>query len=536
MYQPTSRKAFSTATAAQALSHRISAPTSPAIVGPKTPIGILIASAPAHGDLAMLMQQRLGLKLSQKPVLTQSLRQLVKLLALNKLDLKAEINQELSENPVLEIGGEMSDGPESETAGSEQEADETATPESDVGEASDDPFSEINLAEFFDDYLDSGPRAPAGEVSEKPSFETFLAEPSTLSDHLEWQLSMSRASEAVAAAAEAVIGNLSQDGYLTASLDEIRETANVSHEDAEAGILLVQTFDPTGIAARDLRECLLLQLNESEPEDGDAMVIVRDYFHDLENHDLAAIAEKSGKTLEHVEHGVAVIKTLDPRPGQRYAASENRLVEPDVYFVKSSNGFRVVLNEEDLPDVRLNRGYRRLLGKGQSTKEVRNYVRERYHSAIQLLRNIEQRRQTIRSVCEAIIRRQSGLFSHGIEHLRPMMIKDVAEEIGVHPSTVSRAVANKYAHTEHGVYELRFFFSEAVQGPAGASLPLMLLKRKVKQMIEQEDPAHPLTDDTISKVLNENGISVTRRTVAKYREDLGVASTHKRRRKKITLQ
>lgn len=484
----------------------------------------------------MLMQQRLGLKLSQKPVLTQSLRQLVKLLALNKLDLKAEINQELSENPVLEMGGEMTDSSESEAAGSEQEVDETATPELDAGEASDDPFSEINLAEFFDDYLDAGPRAPAGEISEKPSFETFLAEPSTLSDHLEWQLSMSRASEAVAAAAGAVIGNLNQDGYLTASLEEIRETADVSHEDAEAGISLVQTFDPTGVGARDLRECLLLQLQESEPEDGDAMVIVRDYFADLENHDLSAIAENSGKTLEHVEHGVAVIKTLDPRPGQRYAASENRLVEPDVHFVKSSDGFRVALNEEDLPDVRLNRGYRRLLGKGQSTKEVRDYVRERYHSAIQLLRNIEQRRQTIRSVCEAIIRRQSGLLSHGIDHLRPMMIKDVAEEIGVHPSTVSRAVANKYAHTEHGVYELRFFFSEAVQGPAGASLPLMLLKRKVKQMIEQEDAAHPLTDDAISKVLNENGISVTRRTVAKYREDLGIASTHKRRRKKVALQ
>ena len=478
----------------------------------------------------MLMQQRLGLKLSQKPVLTQSLRQLVKLLALNKLDLTAEINQELSENPVLEIGGELDDGSEGEAGGSGQEADDTGVSES-ADEVSDDPFSEINLAEFFDDYLDAGPRAPAGEISEKPSFETFLAEPSTLGDHLEWQLSMSRASEAVVAAAEAVIGNLSPDGYLTASLDEIRETADVSHEDAEAGIALVQTFDPSGVAARDLRECLLLQLRESEPEDGDAMVIVRDCFSDLENHNLQAIASKSGKTIEHIEHGVAVIKSLDPRPGQRYAASENRLVEPDVYFVKSSDGFRVVLNEDDLPDLRLNRGYRRLLSKGQSTKEVRDYVRERYHSAIQLLRNIEQRRQTIRSVCEAIIRRQNGLLSHGIDYLRPMMIKDIAEEIGVHPSTVSRAVSNKYAHTEHGVYELRFFFSEAVQGPAGASLPLMLLKRKVKQMIEQEDPARPLTDEKISKVLNGNGISVTRRTVAKYREDMGIASTHKRRRK-----
>ena len=479
----------------------------------------------------MLMQQRLGLKLSQKPVLTQSLRQLVKLLALNKLDLKAEINQELSENPVLELSGEGEEVPDADP-GAQEEAGAEAGSDAD-GEVNDDAFSEIDLAAFFDDYLDSGPRAPSAEVAERPSFETFLAEPSTLGDHLEWQLSMSRGSKEVIAAADAVIGNLNEDGYLTATLDEIAESVGVTAEQAEQAVELVQTFDPLGVAARDLRECLLIQLGECEPEDGTATTIVKGYFTELENKDLAAISEQTGKPLNEIEEAVALIRTLDPRPGQRYAASENRLVEPDVYFVKSADGgFRAVLNEDDLPDVRLNRGYRRLLDRGKSSKEVRNYVRERYHSAIQLLRNIEQRRQTIRSVCESVIRRQSGFLSHGLEYLRPMMIKDVAEEIGVHPSTVSRAVANKYAHTEHGVYELRFFFSEAVQGPAGASIPLMLLKRKVKKMIEQEDPTKPLTDDRISKILKENGVSVTRRTVAKYREDMNIPSTHRRRKKK----
>jgi RNA polymerase sigma-54 factor len=206
-------------------------------------------------------------------------------------------------------------------------------------------------------------------------------------------------------------------------------------------------------------------------------------------------------------------------------------VEPDVQFAKTPEGFRVVLNDDDMPELRLNRSYRNLLKRGEASGDVRNYIKERYNSAIQLLRNIEQRRQTIRSVCDSIVKRQPGFLAQGIEHLRPMMIKDVAEEIGVHASTVSRAVANKYALTPHGVYELRFFFSEGVQGPSGDSVPLLLLKRKVKRMIEEEDPRKPLTDDILSKMLREDGIHVTRRTVAKYREDLNIPSTHERRRR-----
>ncbi len=490
----------------------------------------------------MLMQQRLGLRLTQKPVLTQSLRQLVKLLALNKLDLKTEINQELSENPILEISEEAEDDPEEYDASSESGLDEEVGSSDSAGESGDgetngevseDPFSEIDLGSFFDDYLDSGPRAPAEEIAGRPSFETFLAEPLTLVNHLEWQLSMSQGSEAVLESADAVLGNLNEDGYLTASLEEIRETSGVSAEDVQKAVELVQTFDPLGVAARDLQECLLIQLRECETEDGMATTIVKDFITELENKEFEAIARKTGRSLDEVEQGVELIRTLDPRPGQRYAASESRLVEPDVYFVKSANGFRVVLDEDDLPELRLNRSYRRLLDRRNASKEVRNYVRERYHSALQLLRNIEQRRQTIRSVCESIVRRQGEFLSNGVEYMRPMMIKDVAEEIGVHPSTVSRAVANKYGHTEHGVYELRFFFSEAVQGPAGATMPLMLLKLKVKKMIEQEDLAHPLTDEYISKVLSQNGISVTRRTVAKYRGDMSIPSTHRRRKKKV---
>lgn len=479
----------------------------------------------------MFMQQRLGLKLAQKPVLTQSLRQLVKLLALNKLELKEEINQELVENPVLE---QVTDD------GREESLEQAVAKETEREEAADktsddsaDAFSEIDLGAFFDDYLDSGPRSPAQEVVDKPSFETFLSKPTTLTDHLLWQLSMSAIAAPVLAAAEAIVGNLNEDGYLTTDLDEIATESGSSRAEVEQALAVVQQLDPLGVGAQGLQDCLLIQLRAEEAEHGVAGSIVRDCWQQLQDGGSAEeIAETLDRPVEHIEISLNVIRHLDPRPGQRYAVSETRAVEPDVQFVKTPDGFRVVLNEDDMPDLRLNRSYRALLKRGASSTEVRGYIRDRYNSAIQLLRNIEQRRQTIHGVCNAIVRRQPGFLADGIEHLRPMMIKDVAEEIGVHPSTVSRAVANKYAITPHGVYELRFFFTEGVQGPSGAALPLMLLKRKVKKMIEDEDPRKPLTDEKLSAMLREEGVHVTRRTVAKYREDMNIPSTHKRRKKK----
>jgi RNA polymerase sigma-54 factor len=230
-----------------------------------------------------------------------------------------------------------------------------------------------------------------------------------------------------------------------------------------------------------------------------------------------------------VNAAVEFIRTLDPKPGQRYNQTETRLIEPDVAFVKRDDVYVVLMNEEDLPTLRLNQGYRKMLQLKQTEKEVKEYVKERYKSAIQLLRNIEQRKNTIVRTCEVIVRRQTEFLEHGVNALKPMMIKEVAEEIGVHPSTVSRAVANKYVHTSQGVFELRFFFSEGVNGPEGGDLPLVLLKRKVKKLIEDEDERKPLTDDQLAAELQRQGIQVTRRTVAKYREDMQIPSTHQRR-------
>ena len=260
-----------------------------------------------------------------------------------------------------------------------------------------------------------------------------------------------------------------------------------------------------------------------------AIAVVDQYLKAVTLKQFKEIARAIGRPVEAVQAALNYVRTLDPRPGLRYNKVPARLIEPDVAFVKHGDEWLVIMNDEDLPQLRLNPAYKRLLNRDANDRDTRNYVKERYKSAIQLIKNIEQRKQTILKVCYAILGRQRDFLDHGIDQLKPMMIKEVAEEIGVHPSTVSRAVANKYAHTPQGVFELRYFFSEAVQGPSGSVTPLLVVKRLVKKMIEEEDSAHPLTDEQITAKLQAEGIQVTRRTVAKYREDMRIPSTHQRR-------
>ncbi len=498
---------------------------------------------------------------------------MVTVLQLNRLELKEMINQEIVENPVLEEavedGEEITpeelqplleaeratapadqsvldaadiklngDAPElSNTGEAFQDGVDTGTvmegsaaEPTETAEAATDPFDEIDFGSFFDDYLDPGYRSPASESVEKPSFETFLSQPQTLPDYLRSQLSVTLIDDATRDAAESIIGNLDENGYLTCSLDEMASQGGHTPELMEAGLKAVQSLDPAGVGARDLRECLLLQIESANGKGGVAWQIVSSHMRLLEMRQFKELARLLGRPQEHIDTAVAVIRRLNPRPGMRYSSTGARTVEPDVYFIRDGDDFIIQMNEDELPTLRLNAQYRKMLDRDQgATKEVRDYVRERYSSAIQLMKNIEQRKHTILRVCEAIRRRQHEFLLQGINALRPMMIKDVAEEVGVHPSTVSRAVANKYAHTPHGVYELRYFFSEAVQGPSGSETPLLLLKRRVKKMIEEEDSKRPLTDDAITARLQAEGIDVTRRTVAKYREDMKIPSTHQRR-------
>jgi RNA polymerase sigma-54 factor len=550
----------------------------------------------------VLLQNKLNLKVTQRQILTPGLVQMVSVLALNKLELREMINAEMVENPVLEeldssvpLLDEVAGREEAREREVAQEIHDREEPAQQTSAEADkkDPFDEIDFGSFFRDYLDPGYRSSTNmEEIERPSFENFLSKPSTLTDHLLWQLGSVNVRREVAAAAELVIGNLNEEGYLTASEEELLGLTNdesapaaepadaaqqngdashlqlvVSHtpspeaaaaehrnhmapvlqftrEDLREAIQLIRFFDPVGVAARDLRECLMAQLEyllktremegSEDPENDqvveDALKIVDGQLHLLMNKQYKEIAKAITRPLESVIQAHEFIRTLDPKPGLRYNKTEPKLIEPDVAFVKHGDEYLVLMNDEDLPQLRVSPTYRRLLHQGEGVeKDVKSYVKERYKSAVQLIKNIEQRRQTILKVCYAIIGRQGEFLDHGIDLLKPMMIKEVAEEIGVHPSTVSRAVAGKYVHTQQGVFELRFFFSESVQGPEGAATSLLILKRRVKKLIEEEDPSKPLTDENITKILQSQGIQVTRRTVAKYREDMKIPSTHQRR-------
>jgi len=531
-----------------------------------------------------MLSPRLQLRVSQKQILTPGLVQMVTVLQLNRLELKDMITQEIAENPVLE---EAADGieeltpeevqailesertsepsdqtildtvngaaaPEVESAGESGEVSEAVVsfelgaaaqmpvdgaatapaPETETTETKTekDPFDEIDFGTFFDEYLDPGYKSPASESVEKPSFETFLSSPVTLADHLHSQLSVLVMSEEVRDAAANIIGNLDENGYLTATVEEIAESGQHTLDEVRDGLRIVQSLDPAGIGAKDVRECLLLQIESRNGSNGIAWQIVANHLKLVESRQIKEIAKALGRPLEHVQIAMDVIRHLDPYPGLRYSGPGARQVEPDVYIFKEGDEYIIQLNDDDLPQLRLNAQYRKMLDRDQEpSKEIRNYVKDRYAAAIQLIKNIEQRKQTILKVCQSIVRRQLEFLEHGIDQLKPMMIKEVAEEIGVHPSTVSRAVASKYADTPQGVFELRYFFSEAVQGSAGSATPLLILKRRVKKMIEEEDTQHPLTDEQITARLKGEGIDVTRRTVAKYREDMKIPSTHQRR-------
>jgi RNA polymerase sigma-54 factor len=576
----------------------------------------------------VLLQPKLHLRVSQRQILTPGLVQMVSVLALNKLELKDMINAEMVENPVLE---ELEDAvPLIDDVGRrEEERERTAAEEAPTPEAEKkDPFEEIDFGSFFKDYLDPGYRSQ-GEMEEieRPSFENFLSKASTLTDHLTWQLGSIPTRPEVREAAELVIGNLNEDGYLIASDEEllgiappaspetdaakserlVREAAalglenaterteessthtddwsgndspitgeaavapaqegarievpaqvpaaqvaksnghvfkpSFSSDDLHHAIEIVRQLDPPGVACRDLRECLLYQLRYHQAQLGkngngtaevlaDAVAIVDQHLRAVQNKQHKEISRAIGRPVEAVEVALDYVRTLDPRPGLQYNKVQARLIEPDVAFVKHGDEWLVMMNDDDVPTLRLNPAYKRLLTKEGNDRDTRNYVKERFKSAIQLIKNIEQRKQTIMKVCYTIVTRQRDFLEKGIDELKPMMIKEVAEEIGVHPSTVSRAVANKYAHTPQGVFELRYFFSESVNGPEGGNTSLLILKRRVKKLIEDEDTSKPLTDEQITRILQSQGIQVTRRTVAKYREDMRIPSTHQRRVKK----
>jgi RNA polymerase sigma-54 factor len=317
---------------------------------------------------------------------------------------------------------------------------------------------------------------------------------------------------------------------LVASVNEIAGLGPWDVTDVEKALAHVQTFDPVGVAARDLQECLLLQIRHLGLEGTPVDVLVRDHLRLLQNHKIPELAKALGCDFEEVKHHLEVIKHLDPKPGSRYTPADSQYVMPDVYIVKTEDGYRAVLNEDGLPQLRISPVYRRLLDKGgEASDETRAYVKDKFRAALWLLKSVDQRQKTIVKVATSISTFQRGFLDSGIEHLRPLVLRDVATDIGMHESTVSRVVNNKYVHTPQGVYELKFFFHSGINSSYGESVSSVTIKQRIKKIIEAEDPRRPLSDSKIMSILQKEGLVLARRTIAKYREELKIPTSNQRK-------
>jgi RNA polymerase sigma-54 factor len=472
----------------------------------------------------LAIHQKLGLstRLSHRLILTPSLQQAIKLLPLTTLELADVLEQEVMENPLLE------EVPAQETLSNEELAQEEAKDKAEK----EDPLEDIDVEKFFEDYLDDGDRRHARslEVPEAPPIENTLTERPNLYDYLLWQLHMSVSDELIQEIGEAIIHNLDEDGMLRASLEEIANLGPFALPEVERALAVVQGFDPPGIAARDLTECLRLQLKHLGLEGAPPDIIVRDHLKHLQSHQFGEIARQMGLSPEEVSHHLEIIRNLDPRPGRKHSPEDSTYVIPDVFVVKEGDDYKIVLNDDGLPKLRISPTYRRMLEEKQpGSEETRNYVKDKLRSALWLLKSVDQRQRTIYKVAESIVRHQRGFLDGGIAHLRPLVLRDVATDIGMHESTVSRVVANKYMHTPRGVYELRFFFHSGITSSMGEAISSVTIKDKIKKMIEGEDTARPLSDSRIAEILGEEGLPLARRTVAKYREELRIPPSNLRK-------
>ncbi len=520
----------------------------------------------------MSVKPHLSTSLSQRLVLTPQMRQRIELLAMTKLELADMVQTELSANPVLDevapgegvddnspLADELAavdattaditnpgetpappsiapDGAATESTSPGEAPNPTTTTEASPvdGEAEPererDPFEEVDFGSTFEEYLDPGYKTHEYEAKDEVSFENMLTRRDSLCEQLIWQLHLTECSDEVRTAGEAIIGNLDENtGFLDATVEEIAAMGPWPIEIVEQAAAVVQRLDPVGCAVRDVRESLLVQLDYYGFGDRLAVQMVRDHLESLQTHKLPDLTKLLGIPLEQILEEMEIIKKLDPKPGRKYSSEEAQPVVPEVTIEKVGDDYIIRFEDDGLPHLRINRTYRQMMESKDSSKETRDYIKERFRSAVDLLKNIEHRRQTIYRVCHSIVDRQRDFLDHGIEHLRPMMLKDIAEDIGMHLSTVSRVVNRKYVNTPQGVYELRRFFTEGMRSDTGEDVSTRVLKLKIKKMIEAEDPHHPITDDEVAKRLARDGVKMSRRTVAKYRDQMRIPGSRERR-------
>jgi RNA polymerase sigma-54 factor len=481
----------------------------------------------------MALEQKLHLKLSQKLIMTPSLQQAIKLLQLSKLELQEVLNQELLENPLLEESAEEAKTEEAEADAQEKtQENEEAKAAEPAKEKEKDSFEEIDYDAYFQDYIEYGynPRG-MGEEHEEFPIENTLTRPPNLTDHLTWQLSMSDASPLVKEIGAFIIGNIDEDGYLRATNEEIEAAGHYDPQDVEKAIQAVQSLDPIGVGARDLRECLLLQLAFLEVDVPLVEIIIRDHWDMFMQRHFVQLAKVLGIDMKTLEGIVEVIKHLDPKPGRKYSNERAIYVEPDVYVHKVGDEYVIVLNEDGMPKLRINSSYRSMLSSMDSKQdgETVNYIKDKIRSAVWLIKSLDQRQRTIYKVAESIVKHQREFLEKGIDFLRPLVLRDVADDIQMHESTVSRVVSNKYMHTPRGLFLMKYFFHSGIDSDTGEDISSLTVKKKIQSFIEAEDPRKPLSDSKIMKILNDEGINIARRTVAKYRDELNIPSSTDRK-------
>ncbi len=476
----------------------------------------------------MALELRQQLKLTQQLIMTPQLQMAIKLLQLSRLELMDAIRQEMEDNPTLEESQESTPKEQlsEETPSELQPAEKTQEVTIDEKMPGD-----IDWRNYIDEYNSPGRFRYEIETRETPQYEAFISRKESLSDHLLWQLLMATPTPEEKRIGSLIIGSLNKDGYLRTSVEELAVQADVTAEEIEEVLFLMQSFDPIGICARDLKECLLLQANNLGLENSLVNRIIRNHINHLENKNYKAISKALKVSISKVVAAVNVIISMEPKPGRLFSEEEPQYITPDIYVYKTEDDFVVVVNDDGLPKLRVNSFYKQVIMRNKEVSgNAKDYIQDKLRSAAWLIRSIHQRQKTIYRVMQSILKFQRDFFENGITHLRPMVLRDVAEDIGMHESTISRVTTNKYAYTPQGIFELKYFFNSSIKRFHGEAIASASVKAKIKRLVESEDPRKPYSDKKMAALLKTENIDIARRTVAKYREIMRVLPSNKRKR------
>lgn len=460
--------------------------------------------------------------------MTPQLQMAIKLLQLSRLELMDTIQQELEENPTIEEVQETS--PKEEIT--EKTEGEAAAQVEDTKEVTiEEKINEdIDWSNYLDEYNSPGKTTYESETRESPQYEAFVSQKESLSDHLLWQLLMTSPSEENKSIGSLIIGNLSKDGYLELSVEEISEASRFPMEQVESVLSLMQSFDPMGVCARDLKECLLLQAKRLNLDNTLVTEIITHHLKHLENKNYKAICKACKVKIKDIVAAVDIIRALEPKPGREFSEDTPQYITPDIYVYKSDGEFVIVINEDGMPKLKINQFYKKAISKKDDVSApAKDYIQDKMRSAAWLIRSIHQRRKTIYKVMESILKFQHDFFDKGITHLKPMVLRDVAEDIEMHESTISRVTTNKYAHTPQGIFELKYFFNSSIKRVYGEAIASASVQEKIRRIIENENPKKPYSDNKMAEMLKSENIDIARRTVAKYREMMGILSSSKRK-------